>query len=162
MALFVTLAPALSAQGPTCRLDRLAAVEVAELRNARCVTSAIEIRGEEDMERLDSDPLRRDGLSEAGDIRVVMTTGHLRVIGIADDAAPGAGHLIHRHADPLAAAADRDSEVGPTAHNCVRHRSAVVGVVDAVRGVGAEILDHVVLGSEPCLERLLEEESGVV
>src|SRR5512133_2547775 len=80
-------------------------VEASELLDALLVPAAVEVGGEEDLEGCHRRIGLGEPLPEAGHVGVVVTSGHLCIGDVADDAAPHARHLVGRHADALAAPA---------------------------------------------------------
>ena len=149
--------------GPRLNVARpVGLIESGQLLDAALVPAALEVRGEEHLERGHRRVGLREPLPEAGHVGVVVPAGDLGVRDVADDAAAHARHLVGRHADALPAPAHGDPSVDLAAGDRLPDQGAVVRVVDAVLAVGADVRHLVAVVEQPLPEGLLQQEARVV
>ena len=143
-------------------LDLCTLVERGEQLDSTLVSSALELRAQEDAQRGNSCGRISHALTEAGNVRVIVSTGHFGIPVIADNSRANAGNLVRRHADALAASADQYAEVGVSDGDHLPDLRAEDRIVDAFIAVGAAVVDVVALCLEPLRQRGLQHEARVI
>ena len=126
------------------------------------MASAVEGRGEEDLDQA-LDHLRAgEPFAEREHVRVVVASCQLRRERLADAGTANARHLVRGDRDAQARAADDD----PSRHSARRHgladREAVIRVVDRFGAVRAEVENLVTLSAQLRDDAIFEGEAGMV
>lgn len=100
--------------------------------------------------------------SEAEDVHVVVLHHLVGGVGVVGNRGPDAGELVGGDRGPGAGTADDDPAIGATVEDRLGHGRCIVGVIDWLGGVGAEVIDRVTRLGEPRGEVILHGITGVI
>ena len=150
--MFMPMSPAGHGRHEIAELDLGTLIERGQQLDPTLVAPAFELSGQEDAQRRNCRRRISGALAKAGDVRVIVPTGHLGVPVIANNARADTSNLVRSHADALAAAADQYAEVSIPGGDHLADLRAEDRVVDAFIAVGAAVADVVALRLEPFLQ----------
>src|SRR5262249_3032401 len=137
-------------------------IEREDLVDPPGVPARMELRSQPGLENLDRGLARGDARAEREDVRVVVLAAHTRAERVATRRGAHAGQLVGGHRHPDARAAHEHAARGLAGDHRRADRDGVVGVIDRLGRLRAEVHDVVAVVDEPCLEIFLQGESRVI
>src|SRR6185437_4224672 len=159
------LRPASSARrgpSPTGGRRALLGLDGADLLEAADVAAPLERGGQEHVEDRQGEGLGDDPGAEGAHVGVVVLAGQAGGELVGAESRPGAVDLVGGYLLPLPAPADHHPGFGPAPHHGAGDGGADRRVVDRLDRVGPEVEDLVAPAGQKGVDRLLEQEAGVV